>query len=64
MPILLAEVLNFQGSTHLIGVGSLSKKLIAFCVGASPIENPEIELTLPWLDGFIVPVVLTMKKCR
>ena len=23
------------------------KKLIAFCVGASPIENPEIELTLP-----------------
>ena len=47
MPILLAEVLNFQGSTHLIGVGSLSKKLIAFCVGASPIENPEIELTFP-----------------
>lgn len=23
------------------------KKLVAFCVGASPIENPEIELTLP-----------------
>jgi hypothetical protein len=26
MPFLLAEILNFQGSTHLIGVGSLSKK--------------------------------------
>jgi len=25
MPFLLAEVLNFQGTTHLIGVGSLSK---------------------------------------
>jgi len=24
MPFLLAEILNFQGSTHLIGVGSLS----------------------------------------
>jgi len=22
MPFLLAEILNFQGSTHLIGVGS------------------------------------------
>ena len=27
MPFLLAEILNFQGSTHLIGVGSLSKLL-------------------------------------
>ena len=27
MPFLLAEILNFQGSTHLIGVGSLSNKL-------------------------------------
>ena len=27
-PFLLAEILNFQGSTHLIGVGSLSKILI------------------------------------
>lgn len=24
MPFLLAEILNFQGSTHLNGVGSLS----------------------------------------
>ena len=27
MPFLLAEILNFQGSTHLIGVGSLSQVL-------------------------------------
>ena len=27
MPFLLAEVLNFQGTTHLIGVGSLSTLL-------------------------------------
>ena len=26
MPFLLAEILNFQGSTHHIGVGSFSKK--------------------------------------
>ena len=30
MPFLLAEILNFQGSTHLIGVGSLSKILYLF----------------------------------
>ena len=26
MPFLLAKILNFQGSAHLIGVGSLSKE--------------------------------------
>ena len=26
MPFLLAEILNFQGSTHRIGVGSFSQK--------------------------------------
>ena len=25
MPFLLAKILNFQGTVHLIGVGSLSK---------------------------------------
>ena len=28
MPFLLAEILNFQGSTHRIGVGSFSKVII------------------------------------
>ena len=28
MPFLLAEILNFQGSTPLIGVGSFSKLII------------------------------------
>ena len=28
MPFLLAEILNFQGSTHLIGVGSLSYEFV------------------------------------
>ena len=27
MPFLLAEILNFQGSTHRYGVGSFSKKI-------------------------------------
>ena len=30
MPSLLAEILNFQGSTHRIGVGSFSNLLIIF----------------------------------
>ena len=30
MPFLLAEILNFQGSTHRIGVGSFSKN--TFCL--------------------------------
>ena len=29
MPFLLAEILNFQGSTHQYGVGSFSKKVKA-----------------------------------
>ena len=29
MPFLLAEILNFQGSTHRIGVGSFSKRNIS-----------------------------------
>ena len=28
MPFLLAEILNFLGSTHLFGVGSFSKNFI------------------------------------
>lgn len=28
MPFLLAEILNYQGSAHFIGVGSLSKKVM------------------------------------
>ena len=28
MPFLLAEILDFQGSAHLIGVGSLSYNVI------------------------------------
>jgi hypothetical protein len=30
MPFLLAEILNFQGSTHHIGVGSFSDLLLLF----------------------------------
>ena len=33
MPFLLAEILNFQGSTHRIGVGSFSYKLIKITFG-------------------------------
>ena len=29
MPFLLAEILNFQGSTHRIGVGSFSKFIVS-----------------------------------
>ena len=29
MPFLVAEILNFQGSAHHVGVGSLSKFIIA-----------------------------------
>lgn len=34
MPFLLAEILNFQGTVHLIGVGSLSYllSLCFFCI--------------------------------
>lgn len=45
MPFLLAEVLNFQCTTHLIGVGSLSKltKKIFICCDECEAEwnNPE-----------------------
>ena len=31
MPFLLAEILNFQGSTHRIGVGSFSEEYVSEC---------------------------------
>jgi len=36
MPFLLAEILNFQGSTHHIGVGSFSKLLKSFFFSSFP----------------------------
>ena len=33
MPFLLAEILNFQGSTHRIGVGSFSYLFIPLFIG-------------------------------
>ena len=40
MPFLLAEILNFQGSTHRIGVGSFS--YIDICVRAAvSYERPD-----------------------
>ena len=33
MPFLLAEILNFQGSTHLNGVGSLSNVVVSLVFG-------------------------------
>ena len=42
MPFLLAEILNFQGSTHRIGVGSFSKYIIFFsffAVFVNPFQN-------------------------
>ena len=43
MPFLLAEILNFQGSTHRIGVGSFSNLIlygrgIFFCIYADMAE--------------------------
>ena len=35
MPFLLAEILNFQGSTHHIGVGSFSHLFYCVVVGGS-----------------------------
>ncbi|HJD32410.1 MAG TPA: hypothetical protein H9912_10795, partial [Candidatus Eisenbergiella stercorigallinarum] len=39
MPFLLAEILNFQGSTHLIGVGSLSYIIKISEYAGSPIQS-------------------------
>ena len=49
MPFLLAEILNFQGSTHLIGVGSLSKLLkIKFgVVNYATIPAPSRKIPVP-----------------
>ena len=47
MPFLLAEILNFQGSTHRIGVGSFSKSINMSMSFEKRIEN-EINN-----DGFV-----------
>ena len=40
MPFLLAEILNFQGSTHRIGVGSFSKVIIPFQIDDEMLTKP------------------------
>ena len=55
MPFLLAEILNFQGSTHHIGVGSFSNlpkgcTLASRCMEAEKIcfeRNPDMVETEP-----------------
>ena len=39
MPFLLVEILNFQGSTHLIGVGSLSNVLTIAAIGGTAVTD-------------------------
>jgi hypothetical protein len=47
MPFLLVEIFNFQGSTHLIGVGSLSYSL--YCLHTKAFSG----YTNTW-KGFII----------
>ncbi len=42
MPFLLAEILNFQGSTHRIGVGSFSNKIMQLLKLVGLEENADI----------------------
>ena len=60
MPFLLAEILDFQGSAHLIGVGSLSKLNIkmAMCICrefwcSQTLAAPEVE---KMLLNYLVPI--------
>lgn len=48
MPFLLAEILNFQGSTYRIGVGSFS----------------EIIINTAFTLGYDIPFIRGMKKTR
>ena len=53
MPFLLAEILNFQGSTHLIGVGSFSYLIHAWVIyKSSPSFIWNKLLGLAGLGGF------------
>lgn len=54
MPFLLAEVLNFQCTTHLIGVGSLSQLIKAKPDGTSQIildEEDSFWYQIDKIDG-------------
>ncbi|MGN8767144.1 hypothetical protein, partial [Blautia massiliensis (ex Liu et al. 2021)] len=47
MPFLLAEILDFQGSAHLIGVGSLSKLIfnLFICLRRFTISSFDVSIT-------------------
>lgn len=42
MPFLLAEILNFQGSTHHIGVGSFSSLITNYSILKPELTNPYV----------------------
>ena len=60
MPFLLAEILNFQGSTHLIGVGSLSK-LFTKSFGPNPNEATAMDGSTKYLVSEVLIAVLDRK---
>lgn len=43
MPFLLAEILNFQGSTHHIGVGSFSNKVKMVVIIPDNIKRKQVK---------------------
>ena len=49
MPFLLAEILNFQGSTHRIGVGSFSYLIVTIQNPIRRIAATQLYLLLMWL---------------
>ena len=50
MPFLLAEILNFQGSTHRIGVGSFSKVYVDVLAEFSR-DGVLLPKEITWEDG-------------
>lgn len=69
MPFLLAEILNFQGSAHLMGVGSLSKlkergirDQFKIMVGGSPISQKYADEI--GADGYSVNAVEAVKLAK
>ena len=61
MPFLLAEILNFQGSTHLIGVGSFSKLVISLNSAFKTIDENLAEI-VRHLSGTISEIEETTER--
>ena len=63
MPFLLVEILNFQGSTHLIGVGSFSYLNIRYLHNRIISRHKSVKIKVQFVPFLIYDLMVLIISC-